>query len=296
MNDGPFHRDANTERRRRKEQIAKGVLLVAASTSVVILAALIIRLILDGYAALDLDFFTGRYMPSKVKTGESGILDAILVSVVLLFFTMLFAIPLGLGAGIYLNEYAKDNWFRRSVESWIANLAAVPSVVYGLLGLAVFVRFLALGTTIIAAALTMALLILPILVVSTQEALKAVPNSVREASFGLGATRWQTVRSHVLPNALPGILTGNILAMSRAAGETAPLIVIGLPVFVTLLEFGPFGTGTPLQLRVFNLAQLPGPEALQMAAGAIIVLVAVTLLLNLAAILLRNRYLKRAQW
>lgn len=300
MNDEPQHilltADAHTLKRRRDERIAKGILLGAASVSVLILALLIIRLIVDGIGAFSPSFFLSVYTPSGVKSGAAGILDALIASVIILIITMLFAIPLGLGGAIYINEYAKDNWFRRSVENWIANLAAVPSVVYGLLGLAVFVRFMQMGANMLAAGLTLALLILPILIVSSQEALKSVPMSLREASYGMGATTWQTVRHHVLPSAMPGILTGNILAMSRAAGETAPVLIIGLPTYMTLLRFAPTDPGTPLQLRIYYLAQLPGAQATQMAAGAIIVLVVATLLLNLAAIILRSRLSKRTQW
>lgn len=283
-------------RRRRHEAIAKGFLFVASGTSLVILAVLLTRLAIDGVPALSAAFFTNPYSPLNIRTGTAGILDAIWASVVVLALTMLFAVPLGVGGAVYLNEYATKNRFTDLIETTIANLAGVPSVVYGLLGLAVFVRFLALGATMLTAALTMATLVLPIILVATQEALKAVPDTVRQASYGLGATKWQTVRHHILPTAMSGILTGNILAMSRAAGETAPLLVITLPVYTTLIGFAPTDPGTPLQLRIYYLAQDPRVAAHELAAGAIVVLVAVTLLLNLSAILLRNRYNKLVQW
>lgn len=290
-------------RRQANERRAKALLFVASGLTVVILVFLVIRLTIDGLPALSLDFFTNPHRPTAISAddgvglyGPAGILDAVVATLVLLVLTMLISVPIGVGGAIYLNEYARQGRFKRMIESWIANLAAVPSVVYGLLGLAVFVRFFVLGPNLLAAALTMSLLVLPIIIVASQEALRSVPNALREASDGLGATRWQTVRHHVLPNAIPGILTGNILALSRAAGETAPLLVIGVPGYVTVMGFGPTDLGTPLQVRIFFLAQNAQPNAIELAAGAILVLLVLTLGLNLIAIVLRHRLSKKTRW
>ncbi len=292
-----FARDVSLARRMRTQRVAEVLLGSAAALAVLILALLVTRLAFDGVRALSWTFFTSPYSPLDLLLGRpTGVADSLLASLVVLVFTMLFAVPVGVAGAVYLNEYAAEGRFRRFVQGWIANLAAVPSVVYGLLGLAVFVRFFLLGPNMLAASLTLALLILPVVIVSTQEALKAVPGSIREASFAMGATRWQTVRHHVLPSALPGILTGNILALSRAAGETAPLIVIGVPTYTTLVSFDPRDSGTPLQLKIFSLAREAGAGAHELAAGAVIVLVAATLLLNLAAILIRHRLSKSTRW
>lgn len=296
MTAGPFAPDAALRRRQVKEKLAQALLFAASSLSVLILAVLLGRLLWDGLPAVDWGFLTDKYSPLALLTGTTGIGDAIVASAVILVFTMLFAVPLGVAGAIYLNEYATRGRLTRMIEATIANLAGVPSVVYGLLGLAIFVRFLQIGANMLAAALTLGVLILPIIIVSSQEALKAVPNQLREASFGLGATKWQTVRHHVLPYALPGILTGNILALSRAAGETAPLLVIGLPVYTTMVGVGPLDPGTPLQTRIFFLANDPRATAQELAAGAVVVLLAVTLLLNLAAIVLRHRLSDRIKW
>jgi phosphate transport system permease protein len=215
-------------------------------------------------------------------------------------------LPVGVGAAIYLQEYADQNWINRLIETNIYNLSGVPSIVYGLLGLAVFVRALesltsgaALGVTdsngrtILSAALTMALLILPIIIVNAQEAIKAVPDSFRQAAYGLGATKWQTVWSHVLPNALSGILTGSILAVSRAIGETAPLVVVGASTFITVDPQSIFSKFTALPIQIYNWTARPQEEFRAAAAAAIIVLLVLLLTLNATAILLRNRFASR---
>ena len=203
--------------------------------------------------------------------------------------TAAFAIPIGVGAAIYLEEYARKSFLTLMIEINISNLAGVPSIVYGLLGLALFVQWMALGRSILAGALTMSLLILPIVILASREAIRAVPQTHREAAFALGATQWQVVRSHVLPSALPGILTGVILAMSRAIGETAPLIMIGALTYIAFVPNGPMDAFTALPIQVFNWASRPQQEFHQLAAAGIIVLLAVLLLMNAIAVFIRYR-------
>jgi phosphate transport system permease protein len=241
--------------------------------------------------------------PMASVAEDSGVRNAILGSLWMIAITMLIAFPLGIGAAIYLEEYAEKNWFNGLIETNINNLAGVPSIIYGMLGLAIFVRglesytsgrFLGVsdtnGRTILSAALTMALLILPLLIINAREAIRAVPRSLRQASYGLGATRWQTVWHHVLPNAMPGILTGTILGMSRAIGETAPLIVVGASTFIVTDPTGPFSKFTALPIQIYNWTQQPGEQFRDIAAAAIIVLLVLLLSLNASAILLRNHF------
>jgi phosphate transport system permease protein len=224
--------------------------------------------------------------------------------------TVIFAFPIATGAAIYLEEYAPDTRLTRLIQTNINSLAGVPSIIYGLLGLAIFVRVLqpitsgaalglvddpttANGRTIIAAGLTLGLLIMPIIIINAQEAIKAVPNSLRNASYGLGATQWETIWSHVLPNSIAGILTGTILAVSRAVGETAPLVVIGASTFITFDPDGPFSKFTTLPIQIFQWTSRPQAEFRNIAAAAIIALLILLLALNAAAVFLRNRYSNR---
>lgn len=237
----------------------------------------------------------------------AGVRSALLGSLQLILITILTAFPIGVGAAIYLEEYASHkSRINRLIQTNIDNLAGVPSIVYGILGLALFVRALqpltsgALfgvegqnGRTILSAGLTMALLILPILIINAQEAIRSVPDSLRQASYGLGATRWQTIWHHVLPGAMPGILTGTILAISRAIGETAPLIVVGASTFITSDPAGPFSSFTALPIQIYNWTTRPQPAFQHIAAAAILVLLISLLSLNAVAILLRNRFAKR---
>jgi phosphate transport system permease protein len=240
---------------------------------------------------------------------NAGIRTALLGSLWIILVTLVVAVPVGIGASIYLEEYAGDNWLNRIIQTNINNLAGVPSIVYGILGLAVFVRVLAPitsgafltgadvdspnGRTILSAGITLALLILPIIIISGQEAIRAVPNSLRQASYGLGATQWQTIWNHVLPNAIPGILTGTILAMSRALGETAPLIVVGAATFLPNNPDGPFSSFTALPIVIFDWTSRPQDQYRDIAAAGIIVLLVVLLSMNATAILLRNRFSKK---
>ena len=224
--------------------------------------------------------------------------------------TLIFAFPIATGAAIYLEEYAPDTRLTRLIQTNINSLAGVPSIIYGILGLAIFVRFMqpltsgavfglvddpttANGRTILAAGLTLGLLIMPIIIINAQEAIKAVPNSLRNASYGLGATQWETIWSHVLPSALAGILTGTILAVSRAVGETAPLVVIGASTFILFDPEGPFSKFTTLPIQIFQWTARPQAEFRNLAAAASLALLVLLLALNAAAVLLRNRYSRR---
>jgi len=241
----------------------------------------------------------------------AGVWYAISGSLWTILICILVAFPLGISAAIYLEEYASDSWVHRIIQTNINNLAGVPSIIYGILGLALFVRLLepltsgtifglsdsttANGRTILSAGLTLALLVLPVIIINSQEAIRAVPASLRHASFGLGATRWQTVWSHVLPNALPGILTGTILSVSRAIGETAPLVVVGASTFLTFNPDGPFSKFTTLPIQIYQWTSRPQDEFRSAAGAAILVLLVLLLTLNAAAILLRNRTSRRLQ-
>lgn len=222
----------------------------------------------------------------------TGIWPALVGSIYLMLTTILIAFPLGVGAAIYLQEYATHNWYNNLIEINIRNLAGVPSIIYGMLGLAIFVRALGDITnqrSILSAGLTLALLILPIIIVNAQEALRAVPSTIREASYGLGATKWQTISRQVLPSAIPGIMTGTILAMSRAIGETAPLIVVGAATFLTVTPDSPLARFTALPIQIWYWTQQPDDQFRNAAAAAIIVLLVVLLTMNSFAIILRNR-------
>ena len=252
------------------------------------------------------DFITS---PQSSNAIVAGVRTAILGSLWTIFIAISFSFPIGVGAAIYLQEYAKDNFINRIIQTNINNLAGVPSIIYGILGLALFVRLLnqvtsgaafgyadpatANGRTILSAGLTLGLLILPLIIINAQEAIKAVPNSLREASYGMGATRWQTVWNHVLPSALPGVLTGTILAVSRAIGETAPLVVIGASTFITFDPTGPFSKFTTLPIQIYQWTSRPQDVFRNIAAGAIIVLLVMLLSMNAFAVLLRNRYSRR---
>jgi len=247
--------------------------------------------------------------PQSADPERAGVRTAIFGSLWTILITVLFAFPLGVGAAIYLEEYAVDSQINRLIQTNINNLAGVPSIIYGMLGLAVFVRMLepltsgkllglvdpttANGRTILSAGLTLGLLILPLIIINAREAIKAVPSSLRQASFGLGATKWQTVWAHVLPNAMPGILTGTILAISRAIGETAPLVVVGASTFITVDPTGPFSKFTTLPIQIYQWTSRPQDEFRNIAAAAILVLLILLLTLNASAVLLRNRFSKR---
>ena len=240
--------------------------------------------------------------PMSSKAEFAGVRTAILGSLWMVGIAILFALPIGTGAAIYLQEYSSQNFINRVIQTNINNLAGVPSIVYGMLGLAIFVRAMesftsgsmfgvtdSNGRTILSAGLTMGILVLPLIIINGQEAIKAVPDSLRQAAYGVGATRWQTIWHHVLPNALPGILTGSILAVSRAIGETAPLIIVGASTFISVDPSGPFSKFTALPIQIYQWTTRAQPEFHSIAASAIIVLLVLLLTLNATAVIIRNR-------
>jgi phosphate transport system permease protein len=271
--------------------------LVTAATlvGIVVLVVLLIDVVRDGSSMLSLDFLTS--FPSQIFPENSGIYPALVGSLWLLGLTFLISVPLGLGAAVYLEEYAEDTTVNRMIEINISNLAGVPSVIYGLLGLGIFVQLLAPvtgGTSVLTGALTLSLLILPVIIVATREALRAIPASIREGGYALGATRWEVIRSHLLPMALPGALTGIILALSRAIGEAAPLLVVGVSLYQTYATAGPFDGYMALPTQIYDWISRPQQIFQDSAAAGIVVIMAVLLVANSAAIVLRNRYQKRA--
>ncbi len=276
-------------RRARRRVCEKMFQFACAGTAwmgVIILAALIFHVSREGLKWLDFQFLSS--FPSRFPA-RAGIKSALFGTFWLIALTAAFAVPAGVAAAVYLEEYPRKGRLDRFIEINISNLAGVPSIVYGILGLAIFVRFFGLGRSVLAGALTMALLVMPIVIIASREAIKAVPSSVREAAFAVGATRWQTVRSHVLPSALPGILTGVILAVSRAIGETAPLIMIGALTYVAFVPRSPMDGFTALPIQIFNWASRPQEDFHGLAAAGIVVLLVVLLLMNATAVYIRNR-------
>jgi len=257
-----------------------------AWAGIVILAVLLFHVTREGIRWLDLQFLTE--FPSRFPE-QAGIKSALWGTVWLITLTAGISIPVGVAAAIYLEEFSPKNRLSQFIEVNIGNLAGVPSIVYGILGLVLFVRFLALGRSVLAGSLTMTLLILPVIIIAAREALRAVPDSIRHAAFALGATRWQAVRAQVLPVALPGILTGVILALSRAIGETAPLVMIGALTYVAFVPEGPMDAFTALPIQIFNWASRPQANFHQLAAAGIIVLLVTLLLMNATAVWIRQR-------
>jgi phosphate transport system permease protein len=281
-------------RRKVKNALFSLLALAAIFVSMVTLAGLLIDLVGRGGSSLDTQFLTSS--PSRIPA-KAGILPALVGTLWVTIFVALITLPIGIGAAIYLEEYAGRGRIARLLKINISNLAGVPSIVYGIFGLAIFVRGLDLGRTVFAASLTLSLLILPVVIISSAEALKAVPPSQREAAYALGATRWQVIRRALIPAAAPGILTGIVLAVARAVGETAPLILIGAVTFVTFVPTNPFEDKyTVLPIQIFNWANRPQEAFLEISAAAILVLIALMLLLNGAAIYLRARLSRGLQW
>ncbi|HEY9736964.1 MAG TPA: phosphate ABC transporter permease PstA [Trichocoleus sp.] len=282
----------NLSGRYRADNLFQGAAWAAVAIAVLVLAWLLIDILIDGLPGLNWGFLTS--FPSR-RAESAGVIAALAGTLWIMAVVAIISFPVGVGAGIYLEEFSKDNWFSRFVEVNISNLAGVPSIIYGLLGLAAFVqlgRDVTGGRSVISGALTLVLLILPIIIVATREALRAVPDSTRLAGFALGATRWEVVWSHVLPSAFPGILTGMILALSRAIGETAPLIAIGALTFVPFLPEGLRSPFTVLPIQVYNWVSRPQKDFHDISASAIIVLLIVLLGMNAIAIYLRNRFQK----
>lgn len=276
--------------RRTIGSIWQWIFFLATAAAIVLLGMLLWSIIKPGWNWLSWHLITD--MPSR-KAAQAGMNSGIWGSIWIVLGAAAFSFVVGVGTAIYLEEYAAKNALTRFVQTNISNLAGVPSVVYGLLGLVFFVQWLNFGRSIAAGALTMGMLILPVVVIASQEAIRAVPLSLRQASYGLGASKWQTVRSHVLPSAMPGILTGMILSMSRAIGETAPLIVVGASSLVLSRPDGPLSAFTAMPVQIFNWSARPQKEFEHLAAAAIIVLMIILLTMNAVAIILRQRLSKR---
>lgn len=297
---------ANVARRRRWDVFFAAFGLLATSVGVITLLALFVDLLIDGYHRLTPDFFLS--FPSR-RASEAGILSAWVGTCLVMLVTAVVGVPLAVSAGIYLEEYAPKNWVTTLIEINVSNLAAVPSIVYGLLALGLFVYALGLGQSVLSAGLTLALMIMPVIVVATREAVRAVPHAIREAAYAVGATRWQVTRDHVLPYSVPGIATGVIIGLARAIGETAPLITIGALTFIAYLPNPPLSATPPyvsfdwlwsgftvLPIQMFNWVSRPGTAFHANAAAAGIVIVVLTLLMNAFAIYLRYRLRKKINW
>jgi phosphate transport system permease protein len=271
-------------------RIFVGFLLLSLAIGFVTLGTLVIQVLIKGIAWVDPTLLTN---PPSSNPEIAGARPAILATLYLGIMLIAFAVPVGVGTAIYLEEYAnRERWYNRLLELNIQNLAAVPSIVYGILGLAFLVRGLGLGRVLLAGALILTLLVLPTVIIAAREAIRAVPPSIREGAYALGATRWQVTWRQVLPAAIPGIATGSILAVARGIGETAPLLLIGALTFISFnpTVLGPF---TALPVQIYNWTKLPNPEFKNLAAAAIILLLVLILLLNAGAIYLRNRYQKK---
>lgn len=280
----------NLVKRHQKAKLFRIFCAAITWSSVFLLGVLIVRICVDGFAWLDWQFVDS--FPSRIPA-RAGIKSALVGTLWMIVMVALIAIPVGVSAALYLEEFSKKGRLSQLIEVNIANLAGVPSIVYGILGLAIFVRFFALERSLLSGALTMSLLILPVIIIASREAIKTVPMSIRYAALSLGATRWQTTWAHVLPSAFPGIMTGVILALSRAIGETAPLIMIGAMSFVAFVPEGPMDSFTALPIQIYDWVSRPQTEFHELAAAGIIVLLAVLLLMNATAIYIRNKTEKR---
>lgn len=279
-----------TGKRLTKNQIFKWVFFLATLFGVIVLATLLFRIVTQGVGYLDWGFLTS--FASRFPE-EAGIKAAIIGSLWLMAVTAPVSLILGVGTAIYLEEYAKKNKWTVFIQINISNLAGVPSIVFGLLGLTIFVRLLEMGRSIMAGGLTMSLLILPIIVVAAQEAIRSIPNEQYDASYAMGATKWQTIRRVVLPAAIPGILTGGILALSRAIGETAPLLMIGALTFIAYLPQSVWSGFTVMPIQIFNWTSRPQEEFQYAAAAGIIVLLIMLIIMNSIAVFIRNKFSKR---
>ena len=278
--------------RRRADRLFQGLALATLVVALAALAALLVDVVADGGARLDWAFLTNI---ASRRAEQAGVYHALAGSVWVIVLTAALALPVGVAAAIYLEEYGTRSRVARFIELNIANLAAVPSIIYGLLGLGVFVRLMGMGRSVLAGACTLALLALPVVILSTREALRTVPASIREGSYALGATRWQTIWHQVLPMALPGVLTGLILALSRAIGETAPLITIGALTYIPFAPDSVWSPFTVLPIQIFNWVSRPQAEFKVNAAAAILVLLALLLTLNALAIIVRDRFQRQGR-
>ena len=280
------------QKNRLKDQLFKFWGIGCTLIGLVMLVIFIGGILIDGLSRIDWAFITD--LPSR-KAEKSGIWTPLMGSIWILVLTAIISFPVSVAAGVYLEEYAKKNRLSALLEINISNLAGVPSIIYGLLGLEVFVRIMNLGASVLAGALTLSLLILPIIIVATREAIKAVPNSIRDASYALGASKWQTIWNQVLPASSGGILTGIILALSRAVGETAPLIVVGALAYVPFAPQGPLDQFSVLPIQIFNWISRPQQGFIDNAAAAIIILLLITFIMNGIAVYFRNKWQKKLQ-
>jgi phosphate transport system permease protein len=273
-----------------RNNVLKFLFFLATLFGLIVLVVLLYRIFTQAIGWLNMDFLNN--FPSR-RPENAGIKAGLVGSLWLMVIVAPVSLILGVGTAIYLEEYAKKSRFTDFIQTNISNLAGVPSIVFGLLGLTIFVRELNLGRSILAAGLTMSLLVLPVIVVAAQEAIRAVPNQLREASYGMGATKWQTIYRIVLPAAIPGILTGSILALSRAIGETAPLVVLGIPTFLAYLPRGILDTFTVMPMQIYNWTSRPQADFQHVAAAGIVVLLVVLIFMNSIAIFIRNKFQKR---
>ncbi len=280
----------NIQKNRLKNQLFKYWGIFCTIIGLVLLVVFIGDILIDGLRRIDWGFITN--LPSR-KPEKSGIYTALMGSIWILLLTTLIAVPMGVAAGIYLEEYSKKSRLAGLLEINISNLAGVPSIIYGLLGLEVFVRIMNLGASVLAGSLTLSLLILPIIIVATREAIKAVPSSIRDASYALGASKWQTIQHQILPASGGGILTGVILALSRAVGETAPLIVVGALAYVPFAPQNPMDEFSVLPIQIFNWISRPQHGFIENAAAAIIILLLITFIMNGIAVYFRNKWQKK---
>ncbi|SVA31324.1 uncharacterized protein METZ01_LOCUS84178, partial [marine metagenome] len=272
--------------------VVYGLFLLSVCVGIVGLLALLYEVLTTGLPWLNWQFLTDY--PSR-HPEEAGLFSALMGTVWLMAMTAIFTVPVGVGAAIYLEEYAPRNLFTRIIEINVANLAGVPSIVYGLLGLALFVTWFELGRSILAGSMTLSLLVLPIVILASREAIRAVPDSYRQAAYAMGADQWQVIKGVVLPSALPGILTGTILAMSRAIGEAAPVLAISALVYLTFIPSHPMERFTVLPIQIYNWVSRPQDEFRGLAAAGIIVLLVILLSMNAIAVFLRNKYQIRSE-
>lgn len=282
----------NIRKNKIKDQAFKALGMLFTLFGVSILVVLIYSILRIGFTRISWDFITS--LPSR-NPEEAGIYTAIIGTLDLMLLTVIFAIPIGVGAGIYLEEYSKKSKLSSLLEINISNLAGVPSIIYGLLGLGIFVRYFNFGGSILAGSLTLSLLILPIIIVATREAIKAVPPSLKEASFALGASKWQTISNVVLPSSFGGIITGIILSLSRAIGETAPLIVVGAMAYVPFVPHSLFDAFSVLPMQIFNWTTRPQEGFAVAASAAILILLLITFIMNGIAVYFRNRWQKKLE-
>lgn len=283
----------NAKKNQLKDNLFRAFGIFSTLIGIVLLSIFIGSILKIGLSKISWDFITG--LPSRFA-GEAGILTALTGSLWIMILSAVFSLPIGIGAAIFLEEFAsEDRWFR-ILEINISNLAGVPSVIYGILGLEIFARILNMGSSLITGALTLSLLILPIVIIATREALKSVPDSIRQAALSMGASKWQTIWYQVLPASAGGIATGIILALSRAIGEAAPVIVIGALAYVPFVAQSPFDDFTVLPIQIFNWVTRPDPEFVGNASAGIIILLAITFLFNGIAVFLRYRWQKKMRW